>query len=230
MLNRLINFWKYSKALALITRLIDSRFKKRLNNTGFTILTPNCMGGLIYHRLGERFNSPTIDLNMQTSDFCAFLENLDYYLAQDVLECVDPKPSVNAPVGIIKGNGSDIRDIRINFIHYDSFDKAREKWNIRKKRIVPENTYVIMCDIDNIYEESPDKAGFAREEDLKKLEAFKCNNKVLLTRNKSCPKDYSLYIKPDYGRPFPLVYMNRDILGLNGFERHFDFVSFINKK
>lgn len=72
------------------------------------------MGGLIYHRLGERFNSPTIDLNMQTSDFCAFLENLDYYPAQDVIECVDPKPFVNAPVGIIKGNGSDIRDIRIN--------------------------------------------------------------------------------------------------------------------
>lgn len=81
------------------------------------------MGGLIYHRLGERFNFPTIDLNMQTSDFCAFLENLDYYPAQDVIECVDPKSSVNAPVGIIKGNGSDIRDIRINFIHYDSFER-----------------------------------------------------------------------------------------------------------
>ena len=40
-----------------------------------------------------------------------------------MLECVDPKPSVNAPVGIIKGNGSDIRDIRINFIHYDSFER-----------------------------------------------------------------------------------------------------------
>lgn len=30
MLNRLIDFWKYSKALALITRLIDSHFKKGL--------------------------------------------------------------------------------------------------------------------------------------------------------------------------------------------------------
>ncbi len=40
-----------------------------------------------------------------------------------MLECVDPKSSVNAPVGIIKGNGSDIRDIRINFIRYDSFER-----------------------------------------------------------------------------------------------------------
>lgn len=230
MINKLRTFWKYSKTLELITKILDKRFRKKLNNTSFTILTPNCMAGLIYHRLGERFNSPTIDLNMSTTDFCFFLDNLEYYLAKDVTQYLEKDTRISAPIGIIEGDGASIPSIRINFIHYDSFETGRAKWNERKARIVRDNMYVIMCDIDDIYEEDYQKVGYAKKEDLEKFEKFNCNNKILLTSNKNCDKEYSLYLKPDYNRPHPLVYMNRDILGLNGFERCFDFVSFLNKK
>lgn len=57
-----------------------------------------------------------------------------------------------------------------------------------------------------------------------------CANLALLTSHKDRTQPYAHYIKPDYGRPYPLVYMNRDALGLNGFERHFDFVGFLNHR
>lgn len=230
MLKKLIVWWKYSKILNIIIKIENSYFRKKLNNTDFTILTPNCMAGLIYHRLGERFNSPTIDTSINTGDFCAMLENLDYYFSKDIVEYNIKENPSDFPIGIIEGNGNDIPDIKINFVHYDTFEQGQNKWNERKKRINRGNLYVIMCDVDNIHETDCEKAGYVNEEDLDKFEKFQCNNKALLTRNSDNSKEYAYYIKPNYKRAYPLSYMNRDIIGLNGFEKHFDFVSFLNKE
>ena len=35
------------------------RFK--LHNKEFSLIAPNCIGGIIYHRLGVEFKSPTIN-------------------------------------------------------------------------------------------------------------------------------------------------------------------------
>lgn len=228
MLNKIINWWKNSKLLYLIDKAENKYFKNKLTNTDFTILCPNCIGGLIYHRLGEKFNSPTINISIDTPDFCNFLDNLDYYISQDLTETLPKENGI--PVGIVKGNGKDIPDIQINFIHYKTFEEGRKKWNERKTRINKANTYVIMYDIDDINESDYTKVGFAEEKDLIKFESFECNNKVLLTSNPNNTKDYALYIKPNYKGANPLVCLNRDVLGLNVFEKHFDFVSFLNKK
>lgn len=230
MLRRLINWWKNSKIFKTIYDIENRHFRKKLNNTDFTLLTPNCMGGLIYHRLGKRFDSPTIDLSIDTDDFCSFLDNFEYYLSKDITEYTKNNESTDAPIGVIKGNSNEIPDIRIKFVHYKTFEQARDKWNLRKTRINSDNLYVIMCDIDNINEENCDKAGYISEENLKKFESFKCNNKALLTRNPNNTKEYAYYIKPQYNKKYPLVYMNRDVFGLNRFEKKFDFVSFLNKK
>lgn len=39
------------------------RLRKRLKNIDFSLFSPNCYAGLIYHRLGLQFKSPTISLN-----------------------------------------------------------------------------------------------------------------------------------------------------------------------
>ena len=44
--------------------------KKRLKNKDFTLLTPNCLAGIIYHNLGLQFSSPTI--NIQFNDKTEF--------------------------------------------------------------------------------------------------------------------------------------------------------------
>lgn len=58
-----------------------------LHNSNFTIISNNCVGGIMYHDLGERFNSPTVNLMFHISDFFTFLENLHEALESDVVEC-----------------------------------------------------------------------------------------------------------------------------------------------
>ena len=61
--------------------------RMRLHNSNFTIISNNCAGGIMYHDLGERFNSPTVNLMFYASDFFTFLENLHEALESDVVEC-----------------------------------------------------------------------------------------------------------------------------------------------
>lgn len=42
----------------------------RLENSDITILSNNCIGGIIYHKLGLRFKSPTINLLIGLSGVC----------------------------------------------------------------------------------------------------------------------------------------------------------------
>ena len=227
MLSKIKKVYKNSLIFKKIDEIENKHYQKNLKNTEFTLLCPNCIGGLIYHRLGERFNSPTIDLTIDTVDFCNFLEYLDYYIEQPVYQ--SDSLENGTPVGIIKGN-ENIPDIKIFFTHYHTFEEGKSKWEQRKTRIIKDNMYVILYDIENLTEENPDKAGFINEKSLLQFENFKCNNKVLLTRNKNNSKPYAHYIEPNYNGPFPLVYLNRDITGLMPYEKKFDFVSFINQK
>ncbi len=87
MKQKIIDFWKNSAILSQITKAENRYFRRRCENTHYTILTPNCMAGLIYSRLGEPFYSPTINTSMQNEDFIKFLSDLDYYATQ-----VDEEP------------------------------------------------------------------------------------------------------------------------------------------
>lgn len=53
------------------------RMRKRLKNKNFSLITNNCTGGFIYHDLGLRFNSPTINLFFYKDHFFTFLEHLE---------------------------------------------------------------------------------------------------------------------------------------------------------
>lgn len=227
MMNKLKKIFKNSFIFKQIDKFENRYYQKKLTNTEFTILCPNCVGGLIYHRLGEKFNSPTIDLTINSDDFCNFLENLEYYISKDVEYHSTRDDGV--PIGIIRGDNI-YSDIKIYFTHYKDFDKARDKWNERKLRIKKENTYAVMYDIGDFNQEDYEKAGYLSDENLKKFENFKCNNKVLLTSNPNHKSKYAYYIKPNYNGPYPLVYLNRGITGLMQYEKEFDFVGFINKK
>ena len=218
--------YKNSLFFKQVDKYQNRHFQRRLTNHGFTLLTPNCMAGMIYHRLGERFNSPTIDISIPTHDFMLMISDLDYYMSREVeeTECGLPYPT-----GVIRGDGEH-GDVCVNFVHYGDFETARNKWNERKKRLLPDNTYIIVCDIDDIYTEDTEKAGFISDDDLKLFEAVKCSGKAMLTRDKSRSQAYAVYAEPYYNGVYPLTYLNRYPTGLNAFEKKFDFVSFINSK
>lgn len=70
---------------------------KRLVNHDFSLFCNNCTGGVILHDLGLRFNSPTINLNIQPREFINFVNNLRDYMRCELEEIHDA--SVDFPVG-----------------------------------------------------------------------------------------------------------------------------------
>lgn len=208
--------WTGSRLFEKITEKQNIRFRNRLNNHNFTILCPNCIGGAIYNRLGERFNSPTINIFMLPKDFCAFLQYIHFYLSSTFSEANEID---GVPTGILHGNDNNIPDITVRFVHYKTFEEGVRKWNERKKRIIWENLYLIGFDIDP-----------ADRSEFKKTESLPCNNRVLLTADKNCSIRWSHYISPHKRKPNALYFLDRDIFGLRTFEKKFDFVDFLNQK
>ena len=87
--------------------------RKELKNSNFTILSNNCMGVIIYHNLGLRFDTPTVSLYFPADDFIKFVNDLQYYINKaDLVECLDG--DVDFPVGIL-GKGE--KAIKIYFEH-----------------------------------------------------------------------------------------------------------------
>lgn len=144
----------------------NSKRKQQLKNQDFTIIASECAGGVIYHKLGLKFLSPTINLWFKPADFLKFLTNLEYYLNVDSM--VEKKDTeLNYPVGVL-GDGK--MKINLYFQHYASFQEAMEKWNERKKRINFSNLFIIMTDRDG-----------ANIEMLKEFDRLPFENKVVLT-------------------------------------------------
>lgn len=62
----------------------EMQIRRRLKNDNFSILCSNCIGGVIYHRLGKQFLSPTINMWFCQGEFLKFVENLPEYLKEDL--------------------------------------------------------------------------------------------------------------------------------------------------
>ena len=110
---------------------IDSSNRARLKNKDVTLICSNCAGGIIYHWLGLKFNSPFINLYMTGEDYIKALENWQDFLNTEIVE--DKSGDETYPVGI------GYSGIKIRFMHYINFKDAIEKWNQRKTRINPDN-------------------------------------------------------------------------------------------
>lgn len=209
MLQRIKDKWFKSRFYKLIERIISNRFRRKLVNENFTILCSNCIGGVIYHRLGMEFKSPTINLWLDQREFLQFCLHLDDYLRAE-LRFVDSEYS--HPVGVLECEG--LPSITLNFAHYKSNEEAAEKWNSRKLRINKDNLYIILFNADGI-----------TEDELQMLNNYNCKNKVLLNWKEMPEIPWSVHI--DFGKKNDI--MQRNIFGLRVFERNWDFISFLNK-
>ncbi len=164
------------------------------------------MGGVIYHRLNKKFLSPTINLWMHQPDFLKFVMNLDKYISEE-LEFV--KTEYEYPVG-------KLGDVRIYFNHSKSEAEARESWNRRKERIQYDNLYIIMYERDGI-----------TKDDILRLNQVICKNKIVFSEKEYKDIDYVMTIKPT-SKLFGEQYLDKDWLGMRSFEKHFDFVNWLN--
>ena len=188
----------------------------RLKNKNLSIISKDCVGGVIMHDLGLRFDTPTVNLWFNASDFIKFCRDMKYYITENLRE--DHNSEMNYPVGLL---GRNDRQIKIYFMHYDSFAQAREKWYERISRIHWDNLYIIMTDREGCDEEQ------ARE-----FDALPYEHKALLTYRdfqdiKSSVKLDSCGVVSNDSEPpnvlsYPSAYSFRRIID------HWDYVSFLN--
>ena len=195
-----------------------------MKKQNISILCNNCIGGCISHDLGLRFNSPTVNMFFHDLDFFDFVEDFDYYIKQPLIPIENPRYDPNAPdypVAILSG-GEYHKDIELHFLHYNSFDEVKEKWETRKSRLYLENLYVIWTFMGM----PQDEAIYARAQRLP------IKNKVLFVNhpvNKAKYPDF-YYIKGfenQVGTGQLISFMN--LKGERYYDQ-FDFVEWINKE
>ena len=187
-------------------RIHNARLRKRLRNDHFTILSPNCIAGTMYRKLGKEFLTPTINLWMTQGDFIKFAVNLRDYVA---MRLVFQQTDKSYPVAMLG-------DIQINFLHYKTEAEAEAAWERRKKRINYDNLYILMY-----YRE-----GYTLDQ-IREIEKAKCKNLVVLTAT-PLPLEYACCIKPRLHRPNGDSFLDDNIWGTRTFEKQWDFVEWIN--
>ena len=186
--------------------------RKRLQNTDFSLFSPNCYAGLIYHRLGLQFKSPTINLLFPSKkQYLKFLSDLKYYLSIVPVEVKDKK--YNCPVGMID-------DVKLVFNHYKSFDEAVKKWEERKRRVNYDNLYFIFDDIAD-----------AEYNDLLEFNKLNCRGKVILTAKEYDGIENSVVITKykKEGKMKAYLLEKSVITGKTPADKVFDYVSWLNQ-
>jgi len=130
------------------------KLKQQLNNKDFSIICDNCVGGIIYHNLGMKFLSPTVNTYIPAEDFLHFINNLKYYSICDMIDASSDE--FDYPIGEIVSKDTNIPNIKVHFMHADSFEKGKEEFFRRYQRINYDNMYYMMeyykdqCNIDVI--------------------------------------------------------------------------------
>lgn len=213
-LRTLLDAWKTSGVYRFADRKISAHFRRKLRNRDFTILCSTCIGGVIYHRLGQQFLSPTINLFMSQQDLVQLCLRLDDYLAQD-LRFLSDRPE-NHPVGCL--GGGDLPEITIFFNHAGTAEEARRDWDRRKVRVNKDNLFIIIYYLDGI-----------TEEELRQLEKVPCRNRIVLTGTPLPGISWSHYIRQIPSHQYPHSYLEKDLFGVRYFEKKWDFVSFLNQ-
>lgn len=190
-------------------KMWQNSWRKRLTNDNFSILCPNCIGGLIYHRLGKPFLSPTINLWMNQRDFLKFILNLKSYLK---LELYFINSKFDYPVATLG-------DITLHFNHYHNADEAASCWERRKKRIHYDNLFIIMYDKDGL-----------SKEDIRSIENIKCRGRIVISNQEYPDLDYVKTIPVNMNDPKKRYRLDMNKwTGKRRFEQKIDIVRWLNE-
>lgn len=114
------------------------KLRKKLKNKSVTIISNNCIGGILYHDLGLKFNSPTINTLIYGDEFVEFVKNIKDYIN---CELVYDQTSSQYPIGVLLPTNK--KSIHIHFLHNNTFEEAKADWDRRKNRVNYNNMFVI---------------------------------------------------------------------------------------
>jgi uncharacterized protein (DUF1919 family) len=156
-----------------------------LKNRSFSIISNNCWGGVVYDIFGLEYQSPTIGCYFFSKDYILFLNNLRQYLASDLI-FVPFKQSKYYSVLSLKMKDcviGRIGSIEIIFLHYSSFQEAKEKWTRRCKRVNFDNLLVKYSD-QNLFQAA----------DYLEFEKTNFRNKLFITGNRNYKENDCVYL------------------------------------
>ena len=191
---------------ALRRFFITDKWKKELSNRDFTIISNDCTAGMLYHDLDLHFNTPTINLFFDATDYIKFCENIKYYIAQELVEIESNKPY---PVGLLD-------DVKIYFKHYNTFHDAKTKWDERKKRINFENIFLLANDRNG-----------CTESHIKEFEQLPYPRVLIMHNNTHYPHTFYL---PGFEnqKSVGVILHYKSKLSIHRYYDSFDFVKWLN--
>lgn len=106
-------------------------------NTQRTILCNMCLGGVISHDFGLRFNSPTVNLMIPAREFVSMLQDINQIDGKIEIKEDAGKPY---PVGILN------EKYVLHFIHFKTFQDAVDTWHRRSERMDKNKPYIILVE------------------------------------------------------------------------------------
>lgn len=117
----------------------------KLKKQNVTILSNYCLGGHIYHELGLKMLSPTINMFCAGKDYLEFLRHYEYYLKMDMKELVEEK-YIDGTMGRENFVPKGIIDDRVvwKLNHDYTAKEAIKRWNIRRQRVNFDNVVALM--------------------------------------------------------------------------------------
>ena len=179
------------------------------------IICNNCTGGVILHDLGLKFDTPTINTLFYTAeDFLFFVDNIRSFSKIKIFKIDNHNYSY--PVGGLRLGE---RLIKIGFVHYLTFEEARDKWIERFRRVDFDKVMVLW------------EGEGLNENDLSLLNMMSFNKLVFSMTNKALSDRYPFYLGSDlYKNWYPGKIL--DYKHIFAFKRNlddFDYISFINK-
>lgn len=187
----------------------NGRRKRKLKNRDFTIIASNCNGSIMYHDMGLRYLTPTVNLALSMDDFVELAGDLKRYMEQEIVEV---KGESGCPEGLLG-------DIRIHFVHYGTFEEGVRKWEERKKRINWDNLFIV----------GTEKGGCSYET-LRRFDRLPYENKVIFTH-----VEYPEFPSACYIRGFEekgelgVLTDYRNQFWKRRYLDDFDYVSFLNR-
>jgi len=156
----------------------------------FSIIAYNCWGGEVYRDLEIPYQTPFVGLFLHVPCFLGLLENFEAAIRAP-LEFVEESRydgKVSYPVGLILGA------YEIHFMHYNSREEAREKWNRRRDRMVQ--------DLDDCFF-MISHLGKGYYEDLGRFNSLPFRNKVLFTDRPMVEAPEAVVVPAQNGAPGP---------------------------
>lgn len=157
-----------------------------------TVFCNMCLGGMVSHDLGLRFNSPFVNLMIPGSEYVELLSNRAQ-IGGGIIKEIDMGKEY--PVGLLEGK------YHLHFIHYDTFESAVKKWKNRSLRMDIENSYCILVETAS-----------CKYEDLLAFDCLPYKHKIILVHKEYPELKHSRIINGYDGKN-----LHGDILKFTGF-------------